>query len=125
MLTSPVLPATSSSGLLLSAPGGAAQVEVTVLTAGQAPAPGRTALSHVVPAGGTLLVSTTDLLAGRDGAVTVRSVAGSPPYVAGISVAGGRAGEPLLALSPLVARPSQVTVPGVTLDPWAGVRRDH
>jgi hypothetical protein len=124
VLASPLLPATSSSGLLVSAPGAAARVEVTVLAAGAAREGDGAVRRYSVPAGGTLLVSTTDLLAGRDGALTVRSLAGSPPYVAGISVAGGRAGEPLLALAPLVARPSQVAVPGVTLDPWAGVHRD-
>ena len=125
VLTSPLLPATSSSGLLLTAPGAAAQVEVTVLIAGESPAQYPSRLVVAVPAGGSLLVPTTDLLAGRDGAVTMRSLAGSGAYVAGISVAGGRPAEPLLALSPLVARPLDVAVPGVVMDLWAGVRRPH
>jgi hypothetical protein len=124
VLRSPLLPGNSSSGLLLSAPGAAAQVEVSVLIAGQAPDAQGAPMLVSVPAGGTVAVPTTQVLGGRDGAVTVRATPGSPSYVAGISVVGGRPMEPLLALSPLTARPLDVAVPAVALDLWAGVRRD-
>ncbi len=107
----------NTTTLLLSAPAGAARVEVRSL----APAPERR-LTAAVPAGRTVTVDVASLLpaSSRYGALVVRVLAGGPVHAAALVYEHGSHG-PLFSLLPLVSPERTATLPPVQPDVGAGL----